>query len=261
MQVRDGQATSAARIQDWSNIAHYAAATKGFSNSEQLFRTALDPIGPGPRASTLLVFNGLSWQRGGVVLVENIPAELRDAPLALVDLATGRPVAYEEVPGTHRQIVFFAHDVPAAGYELIHCERTCGPRRREIPGGSEMGRDRQSDLDHGSDIPVASSWRASPSGLSALCLCSWPRPIRAGGDCPAEVKTAEGPIQTRVEIARKRSPLPLTVVTTYRGEHYADLRFDVDLDSYAKTEPANQQFAIALLFPRGSRCSSTAPAS
>jgi len=61
---------------------------KGFSNSEQLFRTALDHIGPGPGASTLLVFNGLWWQRGGVVLVEKIPAELRDGPLAIVDLAT-----------------------------------------------------------------------------------------------------------------------------------------------------------------------------
>src|SRR2546426_11723505 len=104
----------------------------GFSNPGQLLRKTLERIGPGPGANTLLVFNGLSWPRSGPVHVERMPAELRDGPLSLVDLGTGSPVPYEDVPGTHRQVVFFANGVPAAG-DRLHAiaQGHTAPARRE----------------------------------------------------------------------------------------------------------------------------------
>jgi hypothetical protein len=68
---------------------------------------------------------------------------------------------------------------------------------------------------------------------------------------PAEVKVDQGLVRRRVEIARKGSPLPSTVITTYRDEAYVDLQFDVDLNFYYKDASENQQYAIALPVPKG----------
>jgi hypothetical protein len=83
---------------DWNNIAHYAAAVGGFSNTEQLFRKTLERIGPGPGSNSLLVFNGLSWPRSGLAHVERVPAELREGTLTIVDLATGAEVPMKISP-------------------------------------------------------------------------------------------------------------------------------------------------------------------
>jgi hypothetical protein len=236
---------------DWSNVAHYAAAMTGFSNSEQLFRKALEHLGPGPGTNTLLVFNGLSWQRGGLVRVENVAAELRDGPLTIIDLAAGKPVPYEDVPGTHRQIVFFAHDVPAVGYRMYSIAKgTSAAARGEFSVDvkcDETGK-LTSIVDRTSGREFLPRDSARPFG--SLFVGRGRRGFQPVDTVPAEVNSVDGPVQNRLEIARKGSALPLTVVTTYPGEHYADLRFDVDLGFYSSA-PENQQFAIALPLSKG----------
>jgi hypothetical protein len=66
----------------------------------------------------------------------------------------------------------------------------------------------------------------------------------------AEVVTKDGAVRRRIEIARKGTALPLTVVTTYRDQNIADLRFNVDLARYAGSA-GNLQYALALPLSRG----------
>jgi hypothetical protein len=232
---------------DWNNVAHYAAAMNGFSNTSQLLRKTLERIGPGPGANTLLVFNGLSWPRSGPVHVERMPAELRDGPLSLVDLGTGAPVPYEDVPGTHRQIVFFAKDVPAAGYRLYSIAKGSeAPAREEFlvdVKWNETG-NLISIFDRKSGREMLPSNPERPFG--SLFVARNRGGFQLESAMPAEVTRQEGAVLRRVEFARKGSPLPLTVVTTYRGESYVDLRFDVDLNFYSANASENQQFAVAL---------------
>ncbi len=86
---------------DWSNAAHYAAAMSGYSNTRQMFDKAvlrltrvtgiLDPAQKSAsEEATVLVFNGLSWARGGPVEVSDLPARLRTGPLEVVDRVTER---------------------------------------------------------------------------------------------------------------------------------------------------------------------------
>lgn len=242
---------------DWNNVAHYAAAMNGFSNTGQLFRKALERIGAGPGGSTLLVFNGLSWPRSGLVRVERLPAELRDGPLAIVDLVTRSPVPYEDVPGTQRQIVFFAHDVPAAGYRLYSIGKgSAVPARGEFPVGEfpvEMKCDEtgylSSIFDRRSGREMMQPKSERPFG--GLFIARGREGFRLESAGPVEVKTDEGPVSRRVQIARKDSPLPLTIVTTYRSEDYVDLRFDADLNFRYNDMSGTRQFAIALPVLKG----------
>ena len=223
---------------DWNNVAHYAAAMTGFSATEQLARKTLERIAGGAGRNTLLVYNGLSWQRGGIVHVGRVPAELREGTLEIVDLATHEPVAYEDVPGTKRQIVFMARNVPAIGYKLYSIRKgTAAPGTGEFP--IDVATDTTGRI---SSIAEKSSQRELVDATSARSFGTLIGPRSGGGT--AEVKTYEGAVERRVEIARKDSPLPLTVITTYRGAGYADLRFDVDLASTG-------QYAIALPSPKG----------
>jgi hypothetical protein len=200
--------------------------------------------------TTLLVFNGLSWTRTGLVEVDHLPAELREGQLIISDLADGQPVAYEDVPGTHRQIVFPARDVPAAGYKLYSVAK--GPAAAasgEFPvdvkcdaaGNIVSILDRKSGheiLEEKSERPFGSLWIARGRGGFQM---------ESG---KAEVTTKEGAVRRRIEIARKGTALPLTIVTTYRDRNYADFRFDVDL-SRAPDTSGNLQYALALPLPRG----------
>jgi hypothetical protein len=235
---------------DWSNIAHYAAAMKGFSDTEQLLRKTLERTGPGPGASTLLVFNGLSWPRGGLVEVDHLPRELRDGPLAIVDLATGTPVAYEDVLDTHRQIVFFARDVPAAGYRLYSISRgeTKATADGEFPIEVRWTGRLSSILDKKSGREIVPPDSGRPFGSLWIARGRGGFQIENVGN--TELTTREGAVRRQLEIARKGSALPLVAVTTYRGESYADLRFDVDLSLYGNS-PGNHQYAIALPVPKG----------
>jgi Glycosyl hydrolases family 38 N-terminal domain len=236
---------------DWNNIAHYAAAMNGYSATEQLARKTLEAIGGGAGKSRLLVFNGLSWQRGGVVRVEKMPPELRDGPLRIVDLQTNQPVAYEDVPGTHRQIVFFARDVPAAGYRMYSIAKgDAGSAPGSFPidvSVDAVGRI-TSILETNSRRQLIDTASARPFGSILLSRGRGGFQAPAGGQ--AEVKTNEGPVQKTVAIAGKDSPLAMTTITTYRGADYADLQFDVNLD-FDLASNQSRQFAIALPCPKG----------
>jgi len=186
------------------------------------------------------------------VQVERMPALLRDGPLAIVDLATREPVAYEDVPGTRRQIVFLARDVPAAGYRLYSIDKG-----DETPARGEFLVEVKWDeagnlisiLDRRSGRELLPSKSGRPFG--SLFVARGRRGFQLENTAPAEVKVHEGPIRRSLEISRVGSPLPLTVVTTYRGEDYVDLRFDVDLNFDAQGAADNRQFAIALPVAKG----------
>lgn len=238
---------------DWNNVAHYAAAMNGFSNTEQLFRKALERIGGGPGAGALLVFNGLSWPRSGLVRVERIPAELRDGPLAIVDLATNDSLPYEDVPGTRRQIVFIAHNVPAAGYRMYSIGKgSAAPARGEFSVDLKWDENGylSSIFDRRSGREMLQSKSERPFGSLFAARGRGGFQLESTGK--VEVKTEEGPLRRRVEIARKDSALPLTIVTTYRSEGYVDLRFDVDLNfHYNDVSSGGRQLAIALPIAKG----------
>jgi hypothetical protein len=240
---------------DWSNTAHYAAAMNGFSNTEQLLRKTLVREGPGPitstGTSTLLVFNGLSWSRDGLVEMENMPPELRDGALAISDLATGAPVAYEDVPGTHRRIVFFARDVPAAGYKLysiVKGEAAAARGEFLMDVKYDVAGNLTSVFDKKSGHEILESKSDRPFGSLFIARGRDGFRIENGG--AAEVTTTDGAVRRRTEIARHGTALPLTVVTTYRDQDYLDLRFDVDLSRYADSG-GNLQYALALPAPKG----------
>ncbi len=228
---------------DWSNSAHYSAALAGFSGTEQVFRRAIvgiaapdqapslaSPTAGNSQTATIVVFNGLSWRRSGPVEADRLPVPLRDGPLAVIDIATGERIPYEDVPGTRRHIVFFAKNIPSIGYRAYSVTKAAddGPESsRESPldvtwdpAGETMAiRDRATGR------VLTQSAPARPFGsLSSLAS-------RLQDLGPAEVNVTEGAVTRRIEMLRKGSLVPLTVVTLYRDTPYADLRFDIDLSA------------------------------
>ncbi len=254
---------------DWNNIAHYAAALEGFSNTEQLLFKSLvrvaapeleyeipEPMASRATSASVVVYNGLSWPRGGPVRVERLPIPLREGPLSLTDAVTGEQVPYEEVPGTKRHIIFFAGSVPAVGYRVYRLDKG-GPApavdSRPFPlevSWDAAGRitsiaDRASrrELVHSTpERPFGSLWTSRGRGR-----------FEQIESVPAQVQVHDGPVERRIEIARKGSALPLTVVTLYRDAPYADLQFDVDLNILGDGggENGGMRYAIALPLPAG----------
>jgi hypothetical protein len=230
---------------DWSNIAHYSAALNGFSGSEQLFRRSITAIAapdqlprlPNPTAgiapaAAIVVYNGLSWRRSGPVEVEGLPAPLREGPLLITDVATGQRIAYEDAPGSKRRLLFFAKDVPSVGYRSYSIrkqESAPPPPRSKFP--LEVTWDAagwiHSIRENDTQRQLVHFDAGRPFG--GLFLSSARDSFRLMDAVNAEVTMSEGPVTRRIEIARKGSQLPLTVVTLYHDASYADLRFDVDL--------------------------------
>ncbi len=244
---------------DWSNMAHYAAALSGFSDTEQVFRRAITAIAApdqvpwlaNPTAGnsenvTIIVYNGLSWTRSGPVEVERFPAPLREGPLVVTDGATGERVPYEEVPGTRRHIVFFAKDVPGAGYRSYSVRKgsdtaSAHPHSFALEVSWDAAGSISAIREPATGREMTHSEAGKPFG--SLFVAEARSAFRLQDNGAAQVKTSDGPVTRRIEIVRKGSALPLTTVTLYRDAPYADLRFDVDL---AALRGERSSFAIAL---------------
>lgn len=238
---------------DWNEAAQYAFSLIGYSNTEQQFRKAMDRLAaPADRRNAekaLMVYNGLSWRRSGLVVVEGLPPDLHDGPLVAVDLASGDEFPCEDIPNTQRHVMFLARDVPAVGYRMYSIE----------PAGA-------SPSDSEGEFRLQGTWDESGALTSILDTRSGremlrPEPGRAFGGLyfaldrmeheearigPGKARVTEGPLSRRVEFERAGSALPLTVLTTYRGADYADLSFDVDLRVLREESAHHQAYGIAL---------------
>ena len=238
---------------DWNEAAQYAFSLIGYSNTEQQFRKAMDRIAaPVQRRNakrTLMVFNGLSWRRDGLVVVENLPAALHEGPLVAVDLASGEEFRCEDIPNTERHVMFFARDVPAIGYRMYSIKRAgtrSSPPEREfrLRGTWDESGTLTSILDTGSGREML---RANPERtFGGLYLALDRKEYLEAPIGPGAVRVVEGPLTRRVEFERAGSALPLTVLTTYRDADYADLAFDVDLTVLREETAGHQAYGIAL---------------
>jgi hypothetical protein len=238
---------------DWSNVAHYAAAMTGFSNVEQQLTNALYRIANPPwarvAATTIIVYNGLSWERSGPIVVDRLPKELHEGRLALADQRSGQLSECEDVPGTRRQILCFVHDIPPLGYRLYSVRKMEGPAHggNDFPLAARVNGEGTliSLLEKQSGREMLSNRERLFGGLY-LSKDRKSFELVTGG--AADVHVTEGPLTQRIEVSRKGSALPLSVATIYRNAPYADLRFDVDLS--ASRSENGQQYAIALPFQK-----------
>ena len=238
---------------DWNEAAQYAFSLIGYSNTEQQFRKALDrlaaPVERRNAEKALMVYNGLSWRRSGLAVVEGLPAELHEGPLVAVDLASGEEFPCEDVPNTRRHVMFFARDVPAVGYRLYSIKRAGASS--STPKGEFRLRGTWDDSGTLTSILDTESGRemlrAEPErafgGLYVALDRKEHDEARIG---PAEARVTEGPLSRRVEFERAGSALPLTVLTTYRDADYADLAFDVDLRVLREETAHHQAYGISL---------------
>jgi hypothetical protein len=232
---------------DWSNAAHYAAAMSGYSNTRQLFDKAVarltgtsgifDPAHKGSdNEATVLVYNGLSWPRGGPVVVSKLPRSLKEGPLEVVDRLSGQVLPCENVPGTERHLLFQSMPVPAMGYRLYSIRK--GPAHHASSGDFAIEvkwnnegwissiRDSKTGIeavDTGSETPFGGILVSGDGGEHERKYSLRP------GTLAAAPAITDGPVSRRVEAARKDTPLRRTVVTLYRGAPYVDLAFEIDL--------------------------------
>ena len=247
---------------DWSNTAFYAAALNGFSNTEQILRRSvlrlavpgeehslMNPARSSADAATVVVYNGLSWVRSGPVLVDHLPASLREGPLAVTDLASGKQVPTEDVPGTKRMILLFPENIPAVGYKTYRVTKSEAANEfNRLPFPVAASLDSAGFIasieDGGRKLVPPDA--AQPIGRILLSRENGEfRPDSTGAP---HVSVQDGAITRRIEIRRAGSVLPLQVITSYRGAHYIDLRFDVDLDLPRGPTSSNVRLAVSLPF-------------
>lgn len=247
---------------DWSNTAFYAGALNAFSNTEQILRRSIlrlavpgqehqlmNPVSGTNDTATIIVYNGLSWTRGGPVVVDRLPLALREGPIEIRDLESGQLVSYEDVPGTKRHILLFAQNVPSIGYKAYRISKGSG----ESKTGAQPFSTKLLWNSAGWITSIVNGQRellpvdaAKPFGRILISQNNGElRPDETG---PARVSVVDGPVSRRIEWARAGSALPLTVATFYREEPYFDLRFDVDLTMGQALTGANLRYAIALPF-------------
>ncbi len=238
---------------DWNEAAQYAFSLVGYSNAKQQFRKALvrlaAPVEHRNADEALMVYNGLSWRRSGLVVVEGLPAELHDGPLVAVDLATGAEVPCEDIPNTRRQVQFLARNVPAVGYRLYSI-KPAGPSS-SAPQGEFRLRARWDDSGTLTSILDTESGREmlraeTERVFGGLYVALDRKEHEAARIGPAKARLVEGPVSRRVEFERSGSALPLTVLSTYRDTDYADLAFDVDLRVLREETAHHQAYGIAL---------------
>ncbi len=105
--------------------------TRAASEIDQLVRRGMSQLGDqiGTQGDSLVVFNPLSWQRGGLVRFDV------NTGTVLTDVSTRRPVSYEVVRSGdgYQSVRFWASDVPALGYKVYRMSQ--GPAIQ--PGRSE----------------------------------------------------------------------------------------------------------------------------
>ena len=241
---------------DWSNASHYAAAMGGYSNTRQLFDKAVARLtggtgifDPAQRSTgdeaTLMVYNGLSWQRGGPVEVDRVPAAFADAPLEAVDRVTGEALPCEDVPGTSRRVIFFAPRIPPMGYRLFTLRRSTARARQPRPFGTSIKADEDGSIRYIRDASGVELTRdEGERPFASLLFSERNAPYKVVSAGPAKAITNEGPVTRRTEMARDNSPLVRTVVTAYREADYVDVWVSVNLRSFA-----DKSGRIAIAFP------------
>jgi hypothetical protein len=228
---------------DWSNAQHSAVAMSGYSNVRQLFDKAVarlsrssgifDPAArPENAGTTLLVYNGLSWARGGPVEVSNLPASLREGPLEVVDKVTGQVLPTEDIPLTRRRVRFYAPPIPSMGYRLFELRKSSRPPSSNTPFPLDVQWGPQSYLSSIRDIQSGTEFLADDpeKPFGALFISEAFRDYRQVPATVADPVITEGLFTRRVEVFRAESALRRTLVTLYRDAPYVDLTFDVDLD-------------------------------
>jgi len=227
---------------DWNNTMHYAAAMGGYSNTRQLFDKAVarlagstGMLGPGHKLSqteaTLLVFNGLSWARGGPVVVDFLPAALMEGSVEVVDGVSGTILPSESVADTQRQIRFLAPTIPALGYRLFSLRKASAANsaRLDFPievKWNEKGlissiydrEQRIEMIDPNSDRSFGGLYVSRKNGKYELAPLASPEP-----------KISDGSITRSSQVFRKSSALRRTEVTLYCNAPYADLEFALDM--------------------------------
>jgi hypothetical protein len=225
---------------DWSNAAHYAAAMSGYSNTRQLFDKAvlrligstgiLDPAQKSTsEEASVLVYNGLSWARGGPVEVSDLPAPLRTGALEVVDSVTNQALAVEDVPRTSRHVLFVAPPIPPMGYRIFKLRKghEAGPNKSDFALNVNIGEGRITSLKNSDGYEMIRAGAENPFGALLFAARNGKyMPLPLG---PAKVETHDGSVSRRYEITREGSPLVRTAVTLYRGADYADLDFEVNL--------------------------------
>ncbi len=121
----------------------------GYSNAQQLFDEAIarltgetgifdSAVRPSAGEATVIVYNGLSWTRGGPVGVERIPAALREGPLQVVDRAAGEVRPCEDLPGTARRVLFVAPQIPSMGYRVFTTHKGARPETPKTEYGAAV---------------------------------------------------------------------------------------------------------------------------
>jgi hypothetical protein len=246
---------------DWSNTAFYAAALNGYSATEQIFRKALARLGsasvgvsPGPeqtQSADVIVYNGLSWPRGGPALIEGLPAPLREGNIEIIDRSTGEQMPWEAVPETKRHVQFFPKDVPAIGYRIYEVRKASQPPQNgrgvvtmKVEANAEGW---IASIIDATGRQMVRSTAERPFG--SLLLARGREGYKVEKIAPAHVEVSEGPVARRIRMLRAGTLLPLTEAIVYRDGPYVDLRFDVNLGSVRDTSGPGARFALALPLP------------
>ena len=212
----------------------------GYSNTRQMFDKAvlrligstgiLDPAQKSTsEEATVLVYNGLSWARGGPVEVSDLPAPLRTGALEVVDSVTNQALAVEDVPRTSRHVLFIAPPIPPMGYRIFKLRKghEAGPNKSDFALNVNIGEGRITSLKNSDGYEMIRAGAGSPFGALLFAARNGKyMPLPLG---PAKVETHDGSVSRRYEITREGSPLVRTAVTLYRGADYADLDFEVNL--------------------------------
>jgi alpha-mannosidase len=240
---------------DWSNAAHYAAAMSGYSNARQLFDKGIARLtgttgifDPAQQASAeeakVIVYNGLSWTRGGPVEIDKLPLSVAQHSLQVVDEVTKERLTVENVPGTSH-VMFFAPSVPSMGYKLFTLRKS--DSRPAARGAFQIATkvDDQGwirSLQHANGTELVRDQQDRPFG--SLLFSDRNAPYKVVPLGAAKVVHEAGPVRQRTEIVRENSPLVRTVAVGYRDAPYVDVSFSVNLRSFA-----DRQGRIAIALP------------
>jgi hypothetical protein len=249
---------------DWNNLINYAWSITAYTNAVQQFDKALlrlagagdvsDPpfVRRGDSELRVLVYNGLSWERSGPVIVGRLPSKLLSGPLLAEDVASGESLPVEDVPGTHRQILFYARAVPSVGYRIyrIHSgEAAAVPAEFPVEvtwneaGEIRSIRDRRSGREALESNPK--------NGFGALLVSRNRGPLQLEPLPAAKPRVSDGPVTRRIRFERPNSALPLVEVTLFRGGPFADFRFDLDLGVLRRTATRHISYAVSLPLAAG----------